>query len=104
VRLWFATPETRITDVVENDGQTGYRVVGTGVPPRSPASVDSYRFQVLVMFNELVDQLCVEFELTGVNNGSRRFEWRYGTRSPTVTRPDWITNASNTTATLRVGR
>jgi hypothetical protein len=104
VRLWFATPETRITGVVENDGQTGYRVVGTGVPPRSPASVDSYRFQALVMSNGLVDHLRVEFELTGVDNGSRRFEWRYGTRSPTVTRPDWITNVSNTTATLRFGR
>jgi hypothetical protein len=104
VRYWLSAPETRVTGVLENEGWTGYRVVGTGVPPTRTAAVESYRFEALVAPDGVVGHLVVEFELADAEDGDRRFEWTYGEQAPTVTRPDWVERGSNETAPRRALR
>ncbi len=102
VRHWLSAPETRVVGVVENEGWTGYRVVGSGAPPTLPAAVEAYRFEAVVASDGFVGHLVVEFELAGTERDSRRFEWTYGEQSPTVTTPNWTdANGTNTAPTRR---
>jgi len=105
VGYWLSTPETRVTGVVENEGWTGYRLVGSGVPPDRGAAVESYRFEAVVGSDGFVGHLVVEVELAGAETDDRRFEWTYGERSPTVTAPGWVNESeSNATAAPRTPR
>ncbi len=87
VRDALATPETAVYGPVERDGQTVYRVVGTGVPQTETGAVTSYRAVAYVRPDGFVVGLVVEYTLIGPRQSSRRFGWTFASYDPTVVPP-----------------
>ena len=83
------TQETNVSGLERTaDGRAVYRVVGRGPPPTSEA--ETYRVVALVSPDGFVVSLTVEYTLGGLQDGARRFAWRYGWGPEAVERPAWV--------------